>query len=323
MRSQKTTLAIALLLLSSSAAAHVVEMADREAPSIDASSFTWNPDPWLIAALLAPAALYVIGLNNLQAADTRSDLTKWRALAFFGGWLALLAALISPLDALGSMLFSAHMLQHELLMLIAAPLLVLGKPLAVFVWGLPPPWRRAIARPFRSGFWQAPWHQLTKPLSAWIIHAVVLWGWHAPLLFEASLRNDAIHELQHASFLLSALLFWWALLRGRTRLSAALYMLTTMIHTGVLGALLTFAPGIWYPAYFATTAAWGFSPLEDQQLGGLIMWVPAGFVLMLAGLLLLGKWLSEQSLRNMPVTEPEIRTTAGPSTAAHSRSFES
>lgn len=317
MRSQRTTLAIALLLLPSAAPAHVAEMADRGARSL--SSLAWNPELWLIAALLATAALYLIGLNNLQAAKTRSNPPKWRALAFAGGWLALLAALVSPLDALGGMLFSAHMVQHELLMLVAAPLLVLGSPLAVFVWSLPPPWRRAIARPFRSGFWQALWRQLTTPLSAWIIHAVVLWGWHAPLLFEASLRNGAIHEMQHASFLLSALLFWWALLRGRTRLSAALYVLTTMIHTGVLGALLTFSPGIWYPAYLATTAAWGFSPLEDQQLGGLIMWVPAGFVLMFAGLLLLGKWLSEQSLRNMPDTESATRL----STAARSRSLES
>lgn len=291
MTSPKPTLAILLLLLSSSVAAHSIETADRGA----SSSLAWNPDPWLIAALLATAALYAIGLKNLQDGNTRTNLARWRALAFFGGWLALLAALISPLDALGSMLFSAHMVQHELLMLVAAPLLVLGKPLAVFVWGLPTSWRSAIARPFRSNFWQGLWHQLTRPLAAWTIHAVALWGWHAPLLFQASLRNNAIHELQHASFLLSALLFWWALLRGRTRLSAALYVLTTMIHTGVLGALLTFAPEVWYPAYLATTAAWGFSPLEDQQLGGLIMWVPAGFVLMFAGLLLMGKWLSEHS----------------------------
>lgn len=284
---------LVITLLSSSAAAHVNETADP-----DVSSLAWNADPWLIAALLATAALYAIGLKNLRDGNTRTNLRQWRALAFFGGWLALLAALVSPLDALGSMLFSAHMFQHELLMLVAAPLLVLGKPLAVFVWGLPMPWRRAIARPFRSDFWQGLWHELTKPLAAWVIHAIVLWGWHAPLLFQASLRNNTIHELQHASFLLSALLFWWALLRGRTRLTAVLYLLTTMIHTGVLGALLTFAPEPWYPAYLTTTAAWGFSPLEDQQLGGLIMWVPAGFVLMLAGLLLLGTWLAEQSLRN-------------------------
>ncbi len=309
----KPAVIFAITLLSAPAAAHVIEKSGRYAFLL-----TWNPDPWLIAALLGTAALYAIGLGNLRGEHTRTKLPQRRALAFCGGWLALVAALISPLDALGSMLFSAHMVQHELLMLVAAPLLVLGKPLAVFVWGLPASWRRALASPFRSNLWKRPWHRLTRPLAAWTIHAVVLWAWHAPLLFQASLRNNAIHELQHASFLLSALLFWWALLRGRTRLSAALYVLTTMIHTGVLGALLTFAPEPWYPLYLATTAAWGFSPLEDQQLGGLIMWVPAGFVLMFAGLLLLGKWLSAQSLRNHSLRNQPLRNPdTEPVTAAH------
>ena len=100
-----------------------------------------------------------------------------------------------------------------------------------------------------------------------------------------------MHNLQHASFLAAALLFWWAIVRRRPDGIAVLYVLTTLLHTGFLGALLTFAPNVWYPAYMSTANPWGLGALEDQQLGGLIMWVPAGAIFIVAGLLLLAQWL--------------------------------
>jgi cytochrome c oxidase assembly factor CtaG len=126
---------------------------------------------------------------------------------------------------------------------------------------------------------------------------VSLWVWHVPLLFQATLHSDLVHTIQHTFFLGSALLFWWALIHGPHGAmgygAAALYVFTTSVHSGVLGALITFSSGLLYPAYSSTTASWGLTALEDQQLGGLIMWVPAGLVYIVAGLALFAGWMKE------------------------------
>jgi cytochrome c oxidase assembly factor CtaG len=128
-----------------------------------------------------------------------------------------------------------------------------------------------------------------------------LWSWHVPFLFQATLESEFVHALQHASFLCSALLFWWAVIHGRQRALgfglAVLYLFTTALHSGLLGALLTFAKTVWYPAYLDQTKAWGLTPLEDQQIGGLIMWVPAALVYIAAALALFAGWLRESEMR--------------------------
>jgi cytochrome c oxidase assembly factor CtaG len=193
------------------------------------------------------------------------------------------------------------MTQHEVLMLVAAPLLVLGRPLVVFLWALPLKWSRRIGNLAKISSINRSWKILTIPLVAWVVHAIALWTWHIPLLFEAVQRNEAIHTTQHLSFLISALLFWWALIHGPQGAmgygAAVLYLFTTSIHSGALGALLTIAGSVWYPSYTDLTASWGLTPLEDQQLGGLIMWIPAGLVYLIAGLALFAGWLREADLR--------------------------
>lgn len=128
-----------------------------------------------------------------------------------------------------------------------------------------------------------------------------LWLWQAPALFQATLSSDVVHTLQHISFFGSALFFWWALMHGQRGLvgygAAVLYVFTTMMHSGLLGVLLTFATTLWYPAYARSTAVWGLTPLEDQQLGGLIMWVPAGLCYLVAGLALFIGWMGESGAR--------------------------
>jgi putative membrane protein len=258
----------------------------------------WPVDPWLAAILAASLLAYGLGLARLwRRAGAARGVTVPRALAFAAGWLTLAVALVSPLDTLGSWLFSAHMLQHEALMVLAAPLLVLGRPLAVWLWALPPHLRSGAARACRAPVVAGPWRLLTQPSVAWGLHGVVLWGWHVPALFQAALASPALHTLQHLSFFLSALLFWWAPLGSQSRASqgaAMLYLFTTMVHTGALGALLTFAPTIWYPWYGDSAAALNVDPLWDQQLGGLVMWVPAGFAYLFAGLAVAGSMLQER-----------------------------
>ena len=204
-------------------------------------------------------------------------------------------ALVSPLHLLGEALFSAHMAQHELLMVVAAPLLVLGRPIVAFLWAVPMPWRRAAGNISARPSVQRTWHLLTLPVVAWTVHAVAIWLWHVPALFQATLDSDLIHTAQHLSFLGSALLFWWSLLRVREgrlgRPAAILYLFTTALHTSLLGVLLTFSDRVWYPLYQSSTAPWGLSPLEDQQLAGLIMWIPAGVAYLVAALAIAASWL--------------------------------
>jgi cytochrome c oxidase assembly factor CtaG len=242
--------------------------------------------------------LYVHGVRTLwRSAGGGRGIQRWEAAAFAAGWITLLLALVSPLHRLGGTLFSAHMAQHELLMAVAAPLLVLGRPLVPFVWALPMTWRRTVGSWAAAAPVRRTWEMLTLPLVAWTLHAAAIWLWHAPPLFESTLRSELIHTLQHMSFLGSGLLFWWALLRGREgrigRPAAVLYLFTTSLHTTVLGALLTFSSRLWYPLYASSTAMWGLTPLEDQQLAGLIMWVPANLTYLLAALVIAAAWLKE------------------------------
>jgi putative membrane protein len=245
--------------------------------------------------LAATAVLYAAGVRRLsRRSASHAGVGRAHIAAFACGWFALAAALLPPLDPLGGELFSVHMIQHEILMLVAAPLLVLGRPLPVFLWAFPPRARERLARATRARGIAATWRFFMRPLTAWTLHAAALWIWHAPSLFDAALTDRALHDAQHLSFVLTALLFWSALLNARARESqgaAILYLFTTTIHTGVLGALITFASRPWYPSYLETAPHWGYTALEDQQLGGLIMWVPGSMVYIGFGLYLMARWI--------------------------------
>jgi putative membrane protein len=173
---------------------------------------------------------------------------------------------------------------------------VVSRPLVTFLWALPFEWRRTLGRWSKADVVRHPWLWFTTPFVAWWVHAAAIWVWHAPPLFQATVSNDLVHTAQHLSFFLSALLFWWALFYAHGRRAyggGVLYIFTTAVHTGILGALLTFAPRLWYPVYSNTTQPWGLSPLQDQQIGGLIMWVPASLVYLAAGLALFAAWMKE------------------------------
>ena len=193
------------------------------------------------------------------------------------------------------------MTQHEILMLVSAPLIVLGRPLIATMWAMPPGWRKDAGRVLNSTPVERLWDGLTNPAVAFAVHAVALWVWHIPLLFQATLDSDLVHTLQHASFFGSALLFWWAIIYGKRGTASygagVLYLFVTSLHSGLLGAFLTFTRRVWYPIYSDSTAAWGLTPIEDQQLGGLIMWVPAGIVYIAAALFMFAGWLRESERR--------------------------
>ena len=288
-----TTSPIAFALLAfgtASAAAHALEESSQSL-----SSLPWTFEPWEIGSLVFSAVLYGSGLCRVWLrAGIGRGVRIAQVAAFFLGLLAIVAALVSPLDALSDSLFSAHMVEHELLMIVAAPLLVLGRPLAAWVWAIPERWRQSIGGFFHRPGWRRPWLVFTGPLCAWVLHALALWLWHVPALFEAALENEGVHALQHLCFIGTALLFWWSVLgraSRRDRGVALLSVFTTMVHTGALGALLTLSTVTWYSSYVETAQAWGLTALQDQQLGGIIMWIPAGMVYIVCGLVLSYRWL--------------------------------
>ncbi|HEX2208261.1 MAG TPA: cytochrome c oxidase assembly protein [Longimicrobium sp.] len=262
----------------------------------------WSLEPGMVLALLVTGWMYARGVERMwRRSGAGGGIRRWEAACFAGGWVTLLLAMVSPLHPLGEVLFSAHMAQHELLMALAAPLLVLGRPLVPFLWAMPIRARRAAGRWTKAAPVRGGWRMISGPFAAWLLHAAALWLWHLPAPYQAALASGWMHTLQHAGFLGTGLLFWWALLHGREgRLgygAAIFYLFATAMHSGALGALLTFAPSPWYPAYEGATAAWGLTPLEDQQLAGLIMWVPASLSYLVAGLALTAAWMRESERR--------------------------
>ena len=264
--------------------------------------YAWSFDPLIVLVLATSAIVYSVGLFRLWRTSGRGNgITVNESLAFACGWLCAFIALVSPLHPWGEVLFSAHMTQHELLMLVSAPLFVIGRPFVAAMWAFPPQTRSRFIPVLHDPTLKRSWRFLTAPFVAWAIHAIALWTWHLPALFQATLRSDAVHTLQHASFFLSALLFWWAIIYSRRGAHAygagVLYLFTTSVHSGMLGVFLTLTSRVWYPAYSQTTFSWGLTPIEDQQLGGLIMWIPAGLVYIVAALIMFAAWLRESEHR--------------------------
>lgn len=268
----------------------------------------WDLDAVIVLPLLAAAGLYGIGTVRLRRRLGPGRGIRASAAALFAaGWLLLVLVLVSPLHALSEQLFAAHMVEHETLMIAAAPLLVLSQPLPAFMWSLPRGARILIAASISR---MAPmWRFLTAPLIATVLHGVAIWIWHVPPLFLAALGSQSLHWLQHASFLGTGLLFWWAMLRPRQRRGgygrSVGHLFATSMHTGLLGALLTLSPRPWFP----TAGGLGFTPLEDQQLGGLLMWFPGCMVYAIAALVLAGRWIMASS-RPPALAQPSFASAA-------------
>lgn len=219
----------------------------------------WNGDPWLLAGLGVAAALIAVGLRR---GLVRRPIAAWSGLALCA------VMFVSPLCALASALFAARTAHHLLLIAAAAPLLALAAP------------ARDDAR--------------ARPFAAALVHAAAVWAWHAPQAYAAALSSDAVYWLMQATLLAPAILFWRETARANP-LSAAGASLTVMVLTGLLGAILTFAPDALYAPHALTTVAWGLSPLDDQRLAGLLMWAPGAAVYLAAALIRVGATLSREA----------------------------
>ncbi|MDB5515571.1 MAG: Conserved Membrane protein of unknown function [Tardiphaga sp.] len=262
----------------------------------DGAEPMWTFDGWIVGPLLVLGGLHAFGSVALwrRAKDGRS-VRRWMTAAFILGWLTLAGALVTPLHWLGERLFTFHMIEHEIVMAISAPLLVVARPIGTMLWALPRTLRIAIGRLLRSPVAGAAWNVLSNGRNATLLHGLAIWVWHAPSLFDAAVTSIAMHRLQHLSFLITAILFWWSVFRRSEAGLAAWHLFVTMLHTAVLGALMALAPRVLYTAQTAAARDFGLTPLEDQQLAGLIMWVPAGTVYAGAALAFMVIWIRRSS----------------------------
>jgi putative membrane protein len=286
------TLALALLVTcvgAHAALAHADVAHGRE-------GLRWTFDPWIIGPLSAAAMLYAVGFLLLWPRAGRGRRSTGRhALAYAAGWLSLAGALVSPLHWLGEQVLTFHMIEHEIVMAIAAPLLVLARPTGALLWGMPRKFRFGLVRIARRPLSRTCWDWLTTGRNATMLHGIAIWAWHAPVLFDAAVANVAVHRMQHLSFFATAVLFWWSVLRRSDSGLAAWHLFVTMLHTSILGALMTLAPRLVYGAQTAHAVQWGLSPLQDQQLAGIVMWVPAGAIYAAAALALTAIWITRSS----------------------------
>jgi putative membrane protein len=222
----------------------------------------------LIAFLLLTVGLYAFGMVRLPGPPARV-----RRMCFYAGWTVVTAALISPLCALSVSLFSARVGQHMVLALLAAPLVA---------FGLPRPRSLPIG-----------------PFGAAMAFALLLWFWHAPAPYAATFRSDAVYWAMHISTFGAAVLLWSVLLDHAPAQTIATILagLFSTLQMGFLGALITLAPHPLYAPHALTTIAWGLSPLEDQQLGGGIMWIPGCTAFLILATVRLGRLLANGPLR--------------------------
>jgi putative membrane protein len=264
----------------------------------------WDVDPFVSGLLLVVAAAYVAGSSRQWMERRQPRSAAARAAAFGAGMLVLVMTLLSPLDAWGDELFAAHMAQHLMLMMVAPPLLLLGRPFIVALWALPAAGRRTVgAWWLRSRRLRSAIDVLLAPLTAWLTASAALWFWHLPQPYGLAFRIPAVHAAEHLSFFLTSILFWRAVIDGpRTgRLSIGatmIFVVTFAMENAMLAALLIFAPKVLYSVHRSAPAWSGLTPLEDQQLAGVLMWAVTGAVDLLALCLLFVALLASAQRRS-------------------------
>ncbi|HET6381450.1 MAG TPA: cytochrome c oxidase assembly protein [candidate division Zixibacteria bacterium] len=302
---------VALAAAPARALAHGAEAPPPVLPDV---LVAWSLDPLPLLGVGLAAAAYLSGVRRVAA--RRRPHPRWRTAAFLGGLVAIVLALNSPIEAYEGVLFSVHMVQHMLLELVAAPLLLLGAPATLALRAATPSVRRRLLAFLHSRALAL----LTFPLLTWIAFAAVNWGWHFSTLYDDALESVPLHYFQHATFLGAALLFWFPVIGAdpsRWRLPhpvRLLYLFLAMPQNSFLGVALMSASSVLYPHYLTNLRTWGPTALADQSLGGILMWVVGDIVFLTAMGGVVASWIRLEDRRTARLDarlDAEARLDAG------------
>ena len=294
-------------------------------PILGALLLSWDLRPEVIAVLALAGIIYSRGwlrireLRSARVEGTKSSLqhplaTGWRLASYLGGLIILGVALMSPIDVLGGQLFTMHMIQHLLVVMIAPPLLLLANPLPFFMWGLPSRGRRQVGQLLnRRSAVRRGLHALAAPGLVWMAFVAVFLGWHDPKAYNAALRSDLIHDVEHLTFFASAVLYWWLVVGAGPRLRS----LSRALRIGLLlavvpvnmaaGVAIAFASQPIYTYYTTVPRLWGMTVMLDQMVGGVIMWIPGSMMYILAALILISRLIQAEAEKE-PLPESEWAT---------------
>lgn len=274
-------------------------------PVLKAVLLSWDWRPEVIVVLLTFGALYTVGWRRLRRrARGRAQLASgWRLASYLTGLVFIGISLLSPIDTMAQQLFLMHMIQHLLLIMIAPPLLLLANPMPFVLWGLPDRARRSVGgvlssllhRESASRRWL---RAATGPGIIWMVWTVALIGWHDPGMYNAALRSELVHDLEHVSFFLASMLLWWHVVGAGPRihkqfglLGRIAFVLSVIPVNMALGVVLAFAGFTIYTYYLGVPRLWGIDPVTDQRVGGIIMWIPGSMMYIIAALILIARLL--------------------------------
>lgn len=275
-------------------------------PVLRAALTSWDLRIEIILVLALAGAFYSLGWIRLKKrAKYAGELGHWQAsalwrpIAYLSGLVVLGIALMSPIDVLASQLFTMHMIQHVLLMMIVPPLLLLANPLPFLLWGLPKNARLKTGSLLssRSRF-RAFLRRTTGPGITWLLFVIVYWGWHDPNAYNLALQSAFIHDVEHLTFFGVSMLYWWHIIGAGPRIHRPLshlarfgYALAAIPPNMVAGMAIVFATDPIYTYYEAMPRLWGISIIQDQRIAGVIMWVFGSMMFIVAALILIGRWL--------------------------------
>ena len=269
------------------------------APELPGVLLAWRFELLPLAGVAAATVAYLWAVRQVARRHRSNPPPGWRTAAFLSGMAAIVVALCSPIEAYEGQLFSVHRVQHMLLELVAAPLILLGAPVTLTLRVASPGLRRGLLTILHSRVVSV----LTFPLLTWLLFAAVNWGWHFSTLYDQALENEPLHYFQHATFLIAALLFWWPVVGadpGRWRLPYPVrlfYLFLAMPQNSFLGVALMSAPAVLFPHYLTTLRPWGLTAIADQNLGGILMWTFGDVVFLVAMACVVAAWVRHEDRR--------------------------
>jgi cytochrome c oxidase assembly factor CtaG len=270
-------------------------------PTLRAFLVSWDLRLEILLPLLAGAVIYARGWRILRLRGSRRLATRWRLVAFLVGLVTVFLSLLSAIDSFSADLFLMHMIQHLLLIMVAAPLIMISNPFPFILWGLPRGRDVGVALFAPGAQFARLLGQTTGPGIVWLLFVACLWGWHDPGAYDAALKSDLIHDIEHLTFYVTALLFWWHVIQSGPRVHGSLshgariaYTLAIVPANMVAGVAISFANEPLYEHYLTVPRLWGLTALEDQQLGGTIMWIPGSMMYLLAAIVLIAVWMRDQ-----------------------------